>query len=61
MKIFPEFTRPSLPRRSMYCLDFGFVSLHEDVVIPRGGGTDGGSARKNIKLPAHNMQTFYFA
>ena len=59
MKVSPEFTRPSLSRRSMYCRDFDlFLSVHQYVVIPGGNGR--GGCEKNIKLRAHiNMQTFY--
>jgi hypothetical protein len=58
MKVSPEFTRPSLSRRSMYCRDFDLcLSVYQDVVIPGGNGR--GECEKNIKLRAHNMQTFH--
>ena len=70
MKVSPEFTRPSLSRRSMYCRDF---DLCLSVCLPlrcrnSGGGTDGGSARKILNcvhiicklfiLDLQNIRTF---
>ena len=45
----------------MYCRDFDLcLSVRQDVVFPGGGGGNGrGECEKNIKLRAHNMQTFY--
>ena len=58
-RIIPE---PRVPSRGSQAqgtrLDFDlFLSVHQDVVIPGGNGR--GECEKNIKLRAHNMQTFY--